>query len=187
VKRLASFAAIVALVGLGWASWAAWRESETDNARHADAIVVLGAAEYRGKPSPVLRARLDHALDLYRRGFAPKILTTGGSGENSRFTEAETARDYLVKNGVPAENVLFEAEGTSTHQSVAAAAEILRRLGASTCIVVTDGYHVFRVRKMFEDRGILAFGSPRYGAPKSVWTYAREAAGYWVWALHLSR
>lgn len=135
----------------------------------------------------MLRARLDHALDLYRRGLASRILTTGGSGENSRFTEAEAARDYLVKHGVPAENVLLETEGTSTYQSAAAAAEILRRLGLSSCIVVTDGYHVFRARKMLEDRGIRAYGSPRQGGPVSIWSYVREVVGYWVWALHLSR
>ena len=86
------------------------RESSLDEARPADVIVVLGAAEYRGSPSPVLKARLDHALTLYQRGLAPRILTTGGAGGDG-FTEGEVGRDYLVKCGIPCEAIFVEAEG----------------------------------------------------------------------------
>src|SRR5512144_157130 len=90
------------------------RQSRRDEAQPADLIVVLGAAEYRGRPSPVLRARLDHALQLYRRGLAPRILTTGGAGGDPIFTEGGVGRSYLVAKGVPSESIVVEIEGEST-------------------------------------------------------------------------
>jgi uncharacterized SAM-binding protein YcdF (DUF218 family) len=110
------------------------RQSTVDEARAADVIVVLGAAEYRGRPSPVLEARLNHALFLYLQGLAPRILTTGGKGGDPTFTEAEVGRAYLSKHGVPSEAILVEAEGESTVQSIAAAAEIMRRMNLNSCI-----------------------------------------------------
>src|ERR1700751_1399278 len=101
------------------------RQSRVDEAQPADVIVVLGAAEYRGRPSPVLEARLNHALFLYLRNLAPRILTTGGAGGDPSFTEGGVAQAYLSQHGVPAEAILVESEGESTVHSIAAAAEIM--------------------------------------------------------------
>ncbi len=194
MKRLiagAGLAAGIAAIALALAAARIARQSTLDEAQEADAIVVLGAAEYRGRPSPVLRARLDHALKLYRRGLAPRILTTGGSGAQSRFTEAEAARDYLVTKGVPSEAILVEPHGTSTLQSIAAAAEMLHQRNLSRCIVVSDGYHIFRAKRMFEAHGITVYGSPRQSSGTTAWRenwrYLRQAAGYWLWRLNLAR
>lgn len=160
-------------------------QSNANEARPADVIIIMGAAEYRGKPSPVLRARLDHGLELYRRGLAPRILTTGGAGGDPVFTEGEVGRAYLVRNGVPSESILLEAEGESTMHSTAAAAEIMRRMNLRSCIVVSDGYHIFRVKKMLEFRGLDVYGSPRPSVPKGTWRqrwlYIRQALGYLLW------
>src|SRR6185436_7267334 len=102
-------------------------QSTRDEARPADAIIVLGAAEYRGRPSPVLQARLDHALFLYLKGLAPRIITTGGAGGDPTYTEGAVAHNYLSLHGVPSEMILVESEGESTVHSIVAAAEIMRR------------------------------------------------------------
>jgi uncharacterized SAM-binding protein YcdF (DUF218 family) len=166
-------------------------ESGRDEAQQADVIVVLGAAEYMGRPSPVLKARLDHALDLYRRGLAPLILTTGGRGERSPFTEAEAARDYLVARGIEGERVLLEVEGTTTLQSAAGVAEILKQHNLNSCIVVSDGYHIFRVKRMLEDHGIQVYGSPRpserHDSIQNAKRYVKQSAAFWLWRFGLSR
>ena len=126
------------------------RQSNVDEARPADVILVLGAAEYRGRPSPVLEARLNHALFLYHQNLAPRILTTGGKGGDPTFTEGEVAHAYLSRHEVPSEAILVESEGESTVHSIAAAAEIMRRMNLKSCIVVSDGYHIYRVKKMLE-------------------------------------
>jgi uncharacterized SAM-binding protein YcdF (DUF218 family) len=116
-------------------------QSKIDEARPADIIIVLGAAEYRGRPSPVLEARLNHALLLYLQHMAPRILTTGGAGGDPTFTEGGVAHNYLSRHGVPSEAILVESEGESTVHSITAAAEIMRRMQLRSCIVVSDGYH----------------------------------------------
>lgn len=162
-----------------------WRQANQDEAGPADAIVVFGAAEYRGHPSPVLKARLDHALDLYRRGLAPRIITTGGHGGEREFTEGEVGRSYLARNNVPSEMILVEREGDTTMESAAAVAEIMDRMRMTSCIVVSDGYHIYRVKKMLEARGIRALWSPRIPGGdrplKRGWYYARQALGYILW------
>src|SRR2546430_224755 len=150
----------VAAVGLTNVARDIRRQSRVDEAQPADIIVVLGAAEYRGRPSPVLEARLNHALFLYLRNLAPRILTTGGAGGDPTFTEGDVAHAYLSKHGVPSEAILVESEGESTVHSIAAAAEIMRRMNLKSCIVVSDGYHIYRVKKMLENHGITAYGSP---------------------------
>jgi uncharacterized SAM-binding protein YcdF (DUF218 family) len=163
------------------------QQSTRDEAQPADVIIVLGAAEYRGKPSPVLRARLDHALDLYRRGLAPRILTTGGAGGDPIFTEGGVGRSYLVSKGVPPELTVVEPEGESTVQSVAAAGEILRRMGMESAIVVSDGYHIYRVKKMLQANGLKVYGSPRPEKQDrglhEQWLYVKQAIGYVLWSL----
>jgi uncharacterized SAM-binding protein YcdF (DUF218 family) len=165
-------------------------QSTLDEAREADVIVVLGAAEYRGKPSPVLKARLDHALDLYAKGLAPRILTTGGAGGDPVFTEGTVGRDYLIQHGVPSEAIIVEPEGESTVHSTAAAAEIMRRMGMRSCIIVSDGYHIFRVKKMLEFRGLTVYGSPRPSAPKNdlrdTWLHLKQALGYMLWSVGIT-
>lgn len=164
-----------------------YHQSNVDEARAADVILIMGAAEYRGRPSPVLRARLEHALALYRRGLAPRIITTGGAGGDPVFTEGEVARAFLVRSGVPSEAILLEAEGESTMYSTAAAAEIMRRMNLRSCIVVSDGYHIFRVKKMLQFRGLNVYGSPRRSEQKDTWRdywlYARQAVGYALWRI----
>ena len=161
------------------------RQSNLDDARPADVIIVMGAAEYRGKPSPVLRARIDHALDLYRKKLAPRILTTGGAGGDPVYTEGEVARNYLVRQGVPSEAILVESEGESTWQSTAIAAEMMRRMNLRSAIVVSDGYHIFRTKKMLEFRGLDVYGSPRPEEAKGTWReksmFFRQAVGYLLW------
>jgi uncharacterized SAM-binding protein YcdF (DUF218 family) len=163
-------------------------QSTVDEARPADVIVVLGAAEYRGRPSPVLEARLNHALFLYLQNLAPRILTTGGKGGDPSFTEGEVAHAYLARHGVPSEAILVESEGETTVQSIAAAAEIMRRMNLRSCIVVSDGYHIYRVKKLLETQGMQVYGSPRPAArPPSrweeQWLYTRQALAYDLWRI----
>ena len=158
------------------------RQSNIDEARVADIIIVLGAAEYRGRPSPVFEARLNHALLLYLRKMAPRVLTTGGAGGDRSFTEGDVGREYLSRRGVPAEAILVEPEGESTVHSISAAAEIMHKNGLRSCIVVSDGYHIYRVKKMLAAQGIEVFGSPRPSRmPQSRWLYYRQAIGYGLW------
>jgi len=179
-------AVIFLAVRLGSITKEVQRYSTIDEAQTADVIVILGAAEYRGRPSPVLKARLDHGLSLYRRRLAPRVLTTGGAGGDPVFTEAEVGRAYLISNNVPSEAIIVEAEGSSTAHSAAAAAEIMRRMNLRSCVVVSDGYHVFRVKKIFEGLGLRAYASPRPGPARQDlgqwWLCVRQAAGYLLWS-----
>src|ERR1700733_11808499 len=166
------------------------RQSTVDEARPADVILVLGAAEYRGKPSPVLEARLNHALWLYRQGLSTRILTTGGKGGDPTFTEGEVARAYLSRHNIPSEAIIVESEGESTVYSTVAAAEIMRRMNLKSCIVVSDGYHIYRVKKMLESDGMQAYGSPRpertvedQDSLRQRWVYARQAIAYELWRI----
>jgi uncharacterized SAM-binding protein YcdF (DUF218 family) len=163
------------------------QESLKDEAQPADAIIVLGAAEYRGRPSPVLEARLNHALILYLKGLAPRVITTGGAGGDPVFTEGSVGRSYLSQHGVPPEAIVVEREGESTVQSVAAVAEIMRRMNLRSAIVVSDGYHIFRVKKMLESSGMKVFGSPRPSGPpgqwRERWQDLRQAVGYILWKI----
>jgi uncharacterized SAM-binding protein YcdF (DUF218 family) len=158
-----------------------------DEAQPADAIIVLGAAEYRGRPSPVLEARLNHALLLYLKGLAPRVITTGGAGGDPVFTEGSVGRAYLTKHGVPPEAIVVEREAESTVQSVAAVVEIMKRMNLRSAIVVSDGYHIFRVKKMLESSGLKVYGSPRPsvspGEWRARWQDLRQAVGYLLWKI----
>jgi uncharacterized SAM-binding protein YcdF (DUF218 family) len=164
------------------------RQSLTDEVQPADVILVLGAAEYRGKPSPVLEARLNHALFLYLQHMAPTILTTGGAGGDPTFTEGEVGRAYLSRRGVPSEAIIVETQGASTVESTVGAAEIMQRMNLKSCIVVSDGYHIYRVKKILEARGIVVYGSPRPTQRatedwKQQWQYIRQALAYSLWKM----
>ena len=183
-------AAIAAYGKLAVIADAIREQSTVDEVHAADVIVVLGAAEYRGKPSPVFEARLNHALFLYRQSWAPRILTTGGAGGDPTFTEGEVGRAYLSSHGVPSEAVLTETQGGSTVESTVGALEIMRRLNLASCIVVSDGYHIYRVKKMLESQGIQVYGSPRPSEPKDdwrqEWQYLRQAIAYSLWRIGIA-
>jgi uncharacterized SAM-binding protein YcdF (DUF218 family) len=166
------------------------RQSMVDEVHPADVIMVLGAAEYRGRPSPVLEARLNHALFLYLQHMAPRILTTGGSGGDPTFTEGEVSRAYLSRHNVPSEAIIAETEGSSTVESTVAASEIMRRMNLKSCIVVSDGYHIYRVKKMLEAEGMSVYGSPRPAEPRDDWgqrwLYFRQAIAYQLWRIGIA-
>lgn len=137
------------------------RQSWRDEARPADCIVVLGAAEYSGRPSPVLRARLDHAYDLFQRRLAPIVITTGGNGGDPRFSEGGVGRAYLMGRGIPEQDIIAETQADNTDESVERVATIMNANGMHTCIAVSDGYHIFRIKKMLERHGFAVYGAPR--------------------------
>lgn len=137
-----------------------YRASRHDGARAADAIIVLGAAQYDGMPSPVLQDRLDHALELYEADLAPRIVLTGGRQEGDRFTEATAGYNYLRAHGVPDDALLKEVGGQSTWESLAASARFLIERDLTTVVLVTDGYHAYRVEAIAEDSGLDATVSP---------------------------
>ena len=181
---------VAAMFAIGYLSSLAiriHREATFDDARSADVIIIMGAAEYRGRPSPVLKLRLDHAVELYRRHLAPYMMTTGGPGGDPSFTEGGVGRSYLVDQGVPAESIIVENSGDSTVYSLAAASEILKRMGLRSCIVVSDGYHLFRARRILARAGMTAYGSPRVdvGTPavREWWLCFRQAVGYGLWKI----
>lgn len=131
----------------------------SDQARSVDAIVVMGAAQYDGRPSPQLAGRLDHVVTLYRAGFAPLVVVTGGKQPADRFTEAEASRDYLVERGVPADAILLESEGHTTNQSMEGVADLLEARGLRRVLVVTDPFHSLRSRMIAADVGLEAYVS----------------------------
>ena len=186
VWNIVAVAISLVLVYTAWISIEIERQSTRNEAQPADVILVLGAAEYRGSPSPVLKARLDHALELYHSRLAPRIMTTGGAGGDPVFTEGEVGRAYLSAQGVPSEAIVVESQGESTVASIALAGEIMRRMGLTSVIVVSDGYHIYRVKKMLEFRGLKVYGSPRREHPhdslRERWNYLRQALGYILWS-----
>ncbi len=166
------------------------REAGLQQAHRADAIVVFGAAEYSGRPSPVYRARLDHAFELYKRGLAPLVITTGGSGEDPSYSEGGVGRDYLIRRGIPESSLIAETQGADTAQSAERVGVILRRNGLRTCVAVSDEYHVFRIRKLLEHEGVQVYVAPRPGSrPHSggqrFLAVLREAVSYTAWRLHI--
>ncbi len=151
-----------ALLLVGWllsAAAVAWYASH-DRAAPADAIVVLGAAQYLGRPSPVLRTRLDHARTLHARGLAPRIVLTGGTAEGDTTSEAAVARVYLMARGVPDSLLLLEENGRTSQQSLRAVGELLRARDLKRVIVVSDPFHVFRASLLARGQGLKAFTSP---------------------------
>ncbi len=146
-----------------------------------DAIVVMGAAQYDGRPSPQLQARLDHVVDLWPEGYAPLVVATGGNRPGDRFTEAEASAKYLTENGVPESAILLESEGTSSYESLTGVESLLAERGLDTVLIVTDPYHALRSKLIAEEVGLTAHVSP---TPTSVVTGSKalerhltEAAG----------
>jgi uncharacterized SAM-binding protein YcdF (DUF218 family) len=141
--------------------------SQQDQRRPADAIVVLGAAQYNGRPSPVLRARLDHALQLYREGLAPRLVVTGGIGRGDTLSEATVAQHYLLNRKVPPQAVISEPNGRSTQASMTAVAAWLQDAHLKRVILVSDPFHMFRLRLEARRTGLEAYTSPTDSSPIS--------------------
>ena len=185
-RALLALAAIVALlVGYyGFCLYQVWHTARTDDARPADAIVVLGAAQYNGRPSPVLAARLDHALLLWQHGYAKHVVVTGGKQPGDRYTEATASADYLIARGVPDGAILREVQGHNTWDSLAATARILRNRDLSSVLIVSDPYHSLRARQTARELGLDADASPTRTSPVHGWgewkRMFKEAAGVGV-------
>jgi uncharacterized SAM-binding protein YcdF (DUF218 family) len=155
-------------------------------ATKADVIAIFGAAEYAGHPSPVYRARLDHGYELFQKGMAPVVITTGGAGQDPDFSEGGVGRDYLLRRGVPEQALIAETQGSDTAQSAARVANIMRANGMRSCIAVSDAYHVFRIRALLEHEGVQVELAPRpQSRPLPLWerfeAVMREAASYLAW------
>jgi len=149
-------------------------QGQRDEARQSGAAIVLGAAQWNGDPSPVLRARLDHALDLYRRGLVSRIILTGGVGRGDRLSEAAASKQYLIEQRLPAEALLLDERSTTTWENLQNAAALARANGINSVLLVSDPFHMLRSLKMARDLGLAAYGSPTRTSPISV-NWAEEA------------
>ena len=163
-------------------------DSRPRQLRPADVIIVFGAAEYDGRPSPVYRARLDHAYMLFRKGLAPMIITTGGAAADPKYSEGGVGHDYLARRGVPDMALIAETQASDTAESADRVAVIMRVNQMKTCIAVSDAYHVFRIRKMLEREGLKVSLAPRPDSrPKSFWqrgtAILRESMSYLAWRI----
>ncbi len=156
-----------------WLYRAIRKQAVRDEAQPADAIVVFGAAEYNGTPSPVFKARLDHAFELEERGLAGTVITTGGSGGDPHFTEAGVGRDYLIQRGVAEGKIISETGSETTFESIQAVTRLLEERHAHRCIAVSDGFHLYRIKRMFAAQGITAYGSPTPESPIESEPYLR--------------
>src|SRR5271165_6487152 len=181
---LAALAAFLAMTGVRIV-----REGSLQELHSADAIVVFGAAEYSGHPSPVLRARLDHAFDLFQQGIAPVVITTGGAAADPSFSEGGVGRDYLEHRGIPERDLIAETQGSDTAQSAVRVAVIMRANGLHSCVAVSDAYHVFRIKRLLEHEGVgPVYVAPRpdsrpHGVGQRLYAVLREASSYLVWKL----
>jgi uncharacterized SAM-binding protein YcdF (DUF218 family) len=191
VLRLLVVAGLLAI--LGWFVWLYGRihfYATHDEARPADAIAVFGAAEYDGRPSPVLRARLDHALALYREQLAPLVVTLGGGG-GPRDSEGGVGHDYLLAHGVPENQIIAETQSTDTQESAARLAAIARENHLNRILAVSDGTHLFRIHALCASMGLNVFTSPRAEArPLGFWDAAmrlmHEMLSYSLWRLRIT-
>lgn len=152
----------LAAIGILWAATVALVvvAGARPQLRSVDAILVLGAAQYNGRPSPVLRARLDHALELRRQGLARRLVLTGGIGRGDTLSEGEVARRYAIRNGVPPAMILVERQGISSAQSIDAAATLMHSHGLRSALVVSDSYHMLRLELLARRAGIEAYRAP---------------------------
>lgn len=188
---LLAFFVLVAVAGV-WCRWVYLqieRIAGQDQAAPADAICVFGAAEYDGRPSPVFRARLDHALELYRRGLAPLLITLGGPG-GDEYTEGLVGARYLESRGVPEEDIIAETESRNTEESARRVAVIARVNGFRRLVIVSDGTHLFRIHAICAADGLNVLTSPRpepatMDSSLHTQRIAHEILSYTLWRLHL--
>lgn len=157
--------AIVGLWGLSMAAVLIY--SAIDQARPADSIVVLGAAQYDGRPSPVLRARLDHGIDLWNRGMGKILVVTGGKGYGDTTSEADVGRSYAKKHGIPDTVIVLENKGRTTRESMLAVSRLLEERGIRTAILVSDPFHMLRLSIIGRRFGITPYTSPTRTSPIS--------------------
>jgi uncharacterized SAM-binding protein YcdF (DUF218 family) len=196
-RKLAFFIVLLvtAVLLVAAAVWCHWvyvqieAYANTDQAAPADAIGVLGAAEYDGRPSPVYRTRLDHALELYHRGIAPLIITLGGPGGDA-YTEGSVGEEYLISKGVPEENIIAETESRNTEESARRIAVIARVNGLHKLVIVSDGTHLFRIHAICAADGLDVLTSPRSRPAVDDKTLEAERIGheilsYTLWRMHL--
>jgi uncharacterized SAM-binding protein YcdF (DUF218 family) len=190
---LVFFLVIFVLCVLGWCVWV-YAQIEhyayQDEAAPSDVICVFGAAEYGGKPSPVLRARLDHALALYEHGIAPVILTLGGSAPGDSFSEGQVGEAYLISNGVPEKAIIAETQSRTTEEQALRVVVIARTNGYKRVVIVSDPTHLFRIRQICAREGLMVLTSPRsqVAAVGSVSEWQQvwhELVTYTLWRMHL--
>jgi uncharacterized SAM-binding protein YcdF (DUF218 family) len=191
-RRVSIFSVLVPLAALAlvfaYLAHSVVHDAREQELQPADAIIVFGAAEYDGRPSPVFKARLDHAYDLFRKGLAPIVITTGGAAADPNYSEGGVGHDYLMRRGIPEMALIAETQASDTSESAQRVAVIMRANRMKNCIAVSDAYHVFRIRKMLEHEGLEVYVAPRADSrPKSSWqrgtAILRESASYLVWRL----
>ncbi len=194
--RLMVLAALLAvgMCGVCWCAWVYLRIEHfayKDEAAPADVICVFGAAEYGGKPSPVLRARLEHALTLYEHQIAPMVLTLGGSAPGDRYSEGQVGGAYLMANGVPEKAIITETQSRSTEEQTNRLIAIARTNGFRRIVIVSDPTHLFRIKQICESHGVRVMTSPRpqvgsIGGTSEWQQVWHEVVAYTLWRLHLS-
>lgn len=165
IARIVLAGLVGAFIVAGYATWRIWDLGSRDEGRVADAIVVLGAAQYDGVPSPIFEARLAHAVDLHRAGLAPYFVVTGGKLPGDRTTEAATARQYALAHGIPDGAILVEDQGRTTLESLQSVAAMLEDRDLASAVFVSDRTHMLRVLKIARAEGIVAYGSPTKTSP----------------------
>ncbi len=163
--RLCVGALAIALLGVAATTFRIWQQGQQDEQRPADAIVVLGAAQYDGRPSPVFEARLAHAVELWHAGIASTFVVTGGRIPGDTTTEAAVARKYAIDHGVPADDIIGEDQARNTLTSMRSVAVLLKGRGLHTAVFVSDPTHMLRVLRMAADLGIEGYGSPTPFSP----------------------
>lgn len=184
---------VVFLSALGWCIWVYFQIEHyayEDQAVPADVICVFGAAEYAGRPSPVLRARLDHALALYEHSIAPVVLTLGGSAPGDTYSEGQVGEAYLMANGVPLKAIIAETESRTTEEQAKRLAVIARTNGYRRVVIVSDPAHLFRIREMCAREGLSVLTSPRpqvaaVGSASEWQQVWHEIVAYTLWRMHL--
>ena len=180
-RRIVVGLVVLAVGYYGITFFQVWRAARSDDERRSQAIIVLGAAQYNGRPSPDFRARLDHAADLFHRHVAPVVVVTGGKQPGDRFTEASAGADYLHTRGIPDTAIQRESTSHSSWESLLAAARFLRPEGIRRVVLVSDPFHSLRIRLIAADVGLDAVTSPTGTSPitglAEWWRFASEAAG----------
>ena len=165
LARLVLAGLIAGLALAGYTAYRVWDQGNRDERQAADAIVVMGAAQYDGRPSPLFRARLDHAIELFHDGVAPLLVVTGGKAEGDRTTEADAARRYAISQDVPDSAIAAEDQSRTTLQSIRLVADLMDARGLETAVFVSDPSHMLRVLRMASDEGITGYGSPTRTSP----------------------
>ncbi len=187
IRRLVALIALIAFL-VPAASWGwVWHTARQDERPSSDAIVVLGASQYNGRPSPIFEARLQHAAELYQAGVAPVIVTVGGNQPGDNYTEGGSGRDWLIQVGVPAEQLVAIGEGSDTLRSFEAVAHVFQQREWESAVIVSDPWHSLRSRQIAGDLGIEAATSPARSGPAvqeretQLWYITRETASLWYY------